>query len=96
MSRYDHTNVEKVANRGPDGLWACCLCTGWKNRECGNKDFKFNDHEIFLHLRDKHFIYHKTLQQSNRSLKEPVDVTAINAFSDLITATRKAKGDIKY
>jgi len=65
MSKYDGTNIEKVASREPDGTWACCLCNGWKNRGCDDKDFKYTDEQIFLHLRDAHHIKTKTLQQSD-------------------------------
>ena len=67
MSKYDGTNIEKVASREPDGAWACCLCNGWKNRGCGDKDFKYTDEQIFMHLRDAHHIKTKTLQQSKSS-----------------------------
>jgi len=93
VSRYDNTNIEKVASRDPDGDWACCLCTGWKNRECGHKDYKFNDQEIFLHLRDKHFISTRTLQQSNWMEREPIDVTLANALGNLMAAEGGEPGD---
>jgi len=71
------------------------LCTGWKNREPGHKDYKFGDHEIFMHLRDKHFIYHRTLQQSDWKEKEPINVTLANALGNLMAAEGGEPGETR-
>ncbi len=52
----DGLNVEHVASREPDGMWACCLCDGWKNRACDDPDFKYDGFQIIGHLSFEHQI----------------------------------------
>lgn len=96
MSQYDNTDIEKVASKGSNGIWACCLCTGWKARDHNHKDFKYNDHEIFVHLRDRHFIPAKILQRNDWKEKAPIDVALASALGHLMASEGGEAGDTRY